>query len=80
MMKNDYRVKGKPITTRNPQTNAIVEIIHQVIGNIIRTFELETSYIDEENPWKGILSATVFTVRSTYHTTLQHTPGQLVFG
>ena len=53
---------------RNPQANAIVERIHQVIGNIIRTFELENNYLDEENPWKGILSATAFAVRSTFHT------------
>ena len=65
---------------RNPQANAIVERIHQVIGNIIQTFELENNYLDEENPWKGILSATAFAVRSTFHTTLQSTPGQLVFG
>ena len=80
MIKNDYGIKGKPITVRNPQANAIVERVHQVIGNIIRTFELENNYLDEEDPWKGILSATAFAVRSTFHTTLQSTPGQLVFG
>ena len=36
--------------------------------------------MDEDDPWKGILSATAFAVRSTYHTTLQKSPGQLVFG
>jgi hypothetical protein len=41
---------------------------------------LEKNYIDEDNPWKAILSATAFAIRSTYHTTLQSTPGQLVFG
>ena len=76
----DYGVKGKPITVRNPQANAIVERIHQVIGNIIRTFELESNYLNEEDPWTGILAATLFAVRSTYHTTLKKTPGQLVFG
>lgn len=80
MLKNDYGIKRKPITVRNPQANAIVERIHQVIGNIIRTFELQDNYLDEDDPWKGILSATAFAVRSTYHTTLQRTPGQLVFG
>ena len=80
MIKNDYGVKGKPITVRNPQANAIVERVHQVIGNIIRTFELEDNYMDEEDPWKGILSATAFAVRSTFHTTLRQSPGQLVFG
>ena len=80
MIKEDYGIKGKPITVRNPQANAIVERVHQVIGNIIRTFELEDNYLDEENPWKGILSATAFAVRSTFHTTLHNSPGQLVFG
>jgi hypothetical protein len=57
-----------------------VERVHQVIGNIIQTFELESNYMDEDDPWKGILSATAFAVRSTFHTSLQSTPGQLVFG
>ena len=47
---------------------------------MIRTFELEENYLDDDDPWKGILAATAFAVRSTYHTTLQATPGQLVFG
>jgi hypothetical protein len=80
MLKNDYGIKCKPITVRNPQANSIVERVHQVIGNIIRTFELQDNYLDEDDPWKGILSATAFAIRSTYHTTLQKTPGQLVFG
>ena len=80
MIKHDYGIKGKPITVRNPQANAIVERVHQVIGNIIRTFELESNYLEEDDPWKGILNATAFAVRSTFHTSLQSTPGQLVLG
>ena len=38
MCQNDYGLKSKPITNRNPQSNAIIERIHQTIGNIIRTF------------------------------------------
>jgi hypothetical protein len=68
------------MTVRNPQANEIVERVHKVIGNIIRTFELENNYLDDKDPWKGILSATAFAVRSTFHTTLQNTPGQQVFG
>jgi hypothetical protein len=34
-MLNDYGMKKKPITTRNPQAKAIVEQVHQTIGNII---------------------------------------------
>ena len=36
--------------------------------------------MDRTDPWSGILSAAALAVRSTYHTTLQATPGQLVFG
>ena len=80
MLVHDYGIKRKPITVRNPQANAIVERIHQVIANMVRTFELETNYLDVDNPWKGVLSATAFAIWSTYHTMLKKTPGQLVFG
>ena len=75
---NDYVLKRKPITTRNPQSNAITERIHQTIGNIIRTFDV--SNIFNNDPWSGILTATMFAVCATYHTTLQASPMQLVFG
>ena len=47
---------------------------------MIRTFELEDNYLDEDDPWKGLLAAAAFAVRATIHTTLQKTPAQLVFG
>ena len=40
MCHNEYGLKRKPITTRNPQSNAIIKRIHQNIGNIIRTFDV----------------------------------------
>ena len=36
--------------------------------------------LDNENPWEGILSPTMFAIRSAVHTTTQHIPPQLVFG
>jgi hypothetical protein len=36
--------------------------------------------MDSDDPWAGILAATMFAVRATYHTTLQASPMQLVFG
>jgi hypothetical protein len=75
-----YGVKKKPITTRNPQANAIIEQVHQTIGNILHTFQLQDNYLDEDNPWKGILAATAFAIGATYHTTLEKSPGQLAFG
>jgi hypothetical protein len=78
MIENDYGIKRKGSTVRNPQSNSILERVHQTIGNIIRTFAKED--LDEEDPWGGILAATMFAVRATYHTTMQATPAQLVFG
>ena len=78
MYQNDHGLKRKPITTRNPQSNAIIGRIHQTIGNIIRTSDV--SNIVNNDPWSGILAATMFAVRATYHTPLQASPMQLVFG
>ena len=77
MCHNDYGLKRKHITTSNPQSNAIIERIHQTIGNIIRTFEVTN--IVNNDPWSGILSATMFAVRAIYHTTLQASLMQLEF-
>ena len=80
MIRDDYGIKKKPITTQNPQANAIIERVHQTISNMIRAFEVEENYLDEDDPWAGILTATAFAIRSTCHTTLQASPGQLVLG
>ncbi len=79
-MLKEYGITPKPITVRNPQANAICKQVHQVIEYIIRTFELQTNYLDEDNPWESVLSATAFAIRCTYHTTLQTPPRQVVFG
>ena len=78
MCHNNYGLKRLPITTRNPQSNTIIERIHQTIGNINRTFDV--SNIVNNDPSSGILATTMFAVRSTYHTTLQASLMQLVFG
>ena len=44
------------------------------------TLTFDMSNIVNNNPWSGILDVTTFSVRATYHTTLQASPMQLVFG
>eukprot|EP00957_Ditylum_brightwellii_P037772 2856597-Ditylum_brightwellii.AAC.1 len=80
MTLTDYGVKKRPIAVRNPQTNSIIERIHQTTGNMIRSFEVHSTDIDENDPWACILSAARFATRATVHTTIQATPMQLVFG
>jgi transposase InsO family protein len=72
MVKDDYDLKIKAITNRNPQANAIIERVHQTIRNIIRTFDVQT--MDSNNPWAGILTATMFALRS--HIILHFKPRQ----
>ena len=78
MCQNDYGPKRKPVTTRNPQSNAIIEQIHQTIVNIIRKFDVDN--IVNNDSWSGIPAATMFAVRATYHTIIQVSTMQLVFG
>jgi hypothetical protein len=76
----NYGLDKKPSTPYNPQSNGIIERVHQVLNDALRTFELENRELDETDPWTPFLSAAAFAIRSTYHTTMEATPAQLVFG
>ena len=80
MVAEDFGIKRKPITTRNPQANAMIERAHQTIGHMIRSFQVQNLELDLNDPWSDILAATMFAMRSTVHTTTKSTPAQLVFG
>jgi hypothetical protein len=68
-----------PITTRNPQANAMVERAHQTIHNMIRTQNLRSKH-DLPDGWIGVLTAVALGMRATIHTTNRASPTQLVFG
>jgi ABC-type lipoprotein release transport system permease subunit len=72
MCKNDYGIKRKVISTHNLQANAIIERVHQTLGNLIRSFQLQDKpYYDPDDPCVGILMAVAFALCSTYYTTLR---------
>jgi hypothetical protein len=50
------------------------------MGNMLRAFELEERELDPDDPSNEFLQACAFGIMSTLHTTLQVSPGQLVFG
>ena len=80
-IKQEYGIHLKVITTRNPQSNAIIERIHQVVGDMLRTRAIRgKDDIDPTFGWSGVLSAVRHAVRSLVHTTTRATPTQLVFG
>jgi hypothetical protein len=76
----NFGLKGKPTSSWNPQSNSIIERIHLVIGNMLRTFDDNNCDLPPIMPFRSFISAASWAIRSTYHTTLQATPGQLVFG
>ena len=41
MLRDDYGITRKPITTRNPQANAMVERAHCTIHNMIRANQIK---------------------------------------
>jgi hypothetical protein len=56
-------------------------------NDILRSFDFEKNYENfenleeqEDNPFDYFIQSTAWAIRSTYHTTLQATPCQLVFG
>ena len=77
---DNHGCERKVTTPFNPQGNSVVERMHQVIGDALRTFELEERDLDEDDPFGPFLAATSWAIRSTYHTILEASPGQLAFG
>ena len=41
LIEQKYRIKTKPDSSGNPQVNATIEKINQVLGNIVRTNNLQ---------------------------------------
>jgi hypothetical protein len=70
-------INAVPITAKNPRANAIVERMHQVLGNMLRA-QL-TKQHDKEDPVKDLTSAAAYAIRSTVHGVTGFTPGQVVY-
>ena len=56
----EYGITAKPSTSENTTSNAILEQIHQVIGNLVRTCNITQTYVDKDDPWLVIFSAAEF--------------------
>ena len=61
-------------------SNAVLERIHQVIGNLVRTSNISTqTYVDKNDSWTGILAVAAFVICSTTNRLKGHSPGELIF-
>ena len=77
---DNFGLDLKSTTAYNPTTNRIVERVHQTLGNMLRTHKLEDKELDPHKLFKMYLSSVAWAIFSTYHTMLDATPGQVVFG
>jgi hypothetical protein len=75
-----YGIKHKPISIENPQVNAILERIHAVLRNMLRTSKLEMAKMAKASDIDVFLSDAAWAVCSTYHTVLKASPGAAIFG
>ena len=75
-----FDIKPKHMIIKNSQENAVLERIHQVVGDMLRSKDLENYDFDATDPWSDILASVAWAIRNNVHRTLDATPGQLVFG
>ena len=75
-------LKAKKSLSWNPQSNAIIERIYQVLPDCLVSFDLEDMDIDSDDPdpFEEYLTTLSYAIRSAFHKTHGHSPGQLVFG
>jgi hypothetical protein len=77
---DSYGIKRKPTSVKNPQANAILERIHAVIMNMLRTSEINMADSVKTSDIDIFLTDAAWAIRSTYHTVLKASPGAAIFG
>ena len=80
LIEQEYVINKRPAPSVNPQENSTIKRIHQGLGDILRSYHLQETYIDDADPSMGILAITVFLVQNMYHQIKQKSPGQLFLG
>ena len=78
-----HKIKSAPSTVKNPQSNAIVERMHQSISTMIAISLRENPPRIFEDVFTLIFRkcmAAKYAVRATVNMTLKYTPGELAFG
>ncbi len=65
---------------KNPQANGIMECVHQVLGQMLCTAELDKANSVTQNDVDVFLDNAAWAIRSTYHMVLKASPGAAIFG
>jgi hypothetical protein len=75
-----YGIKHKPTMVKNLQANAVLEHLHQVLGQMIRTAEIEMTKSVTTDDVNVVLDNAAWAICSTYHTVLKASPAAAIFG
>jgi hypothetical protein len=65
---------------KNPRANGILERVHQVLGQMLCTAELDMADSVTPNDVDVFLDKAAWAICSTYHTVLKASPGAAIFG
>jgi hypothetical protein len=76
---DSYGLKRKLTSIKNPQANAILERLHDVLMNMIPTSELDMTDSVAPNDIDAVLIDAAWAICSTYHTVLKASPGAAIF-
>jgi hypothetical protein len=74
-----YSITRKPTTVKNPRANGILERVHQVLGQMLRTAELDLADSVTSNDVDVFLDNAAWAICSTYHTVFKASPGAAIF-
>jgi hypothetical protein len=74
-----YDITRKPTRVKNPQVNAILESVHQVLGQMLHTAELDMADSVTPDEVDVFLDNTAWAICSIYHTVLKASPGAAIF-
>jgi hypothetical protein len=75
-----YGIKRKPTSIKNPQANAILERMHAVFTNMLRTAKLDMAKSVNASDIDIFLADAAWAICSTHHTVLKASPGAAIFG
>ena len=80
MTENEYGIKTNIAYPSNPQADAIIYRINQVLRNRVKTYNPQKTCIYVAEPWMGVLAAADFVVIYTLNRNKGKFPGHIVFG
>ena len=79
MLKNSD-IKTALTTIKNPQANALLDMMHQLILNMIVTKDPDNKVFDYIYPWGENLAYISWAIQAYSHSTIKATQDQSVFG